>query len=54
MPNDVAEQLTLLHQQFKVDEIIIILPHVFGEDARMELIELIANELIPSCSRDEF
>ena len=37
----------------KVDEIII-LPHVFGEDARMELIELIANELIPSCSRDEF
>ena len=53
MPNDVAEQLTLLHQQFKVDEIII-LPHVFGEDARMELIELIANELIPSCSRDEF
>lgn len=53
MPNDVAEQLTLLHQQFKVDEILI-LPHVFGEDARMELIELIANELIPSCSRDEF
>lgn len=53
MPNDVAEQLTLLHQQFKVDEILI-LPHVFGEDARMELIELIANELITSCSRDEF
>lgn len=42
LPNEVRIKLTQLIETYHVDEIMV-MPHVFGEEARLELIQLIAN-----------
>lgn len=44
LPDDVAQQLSTLHKDYDVDEIMI-LPHVFGEENRLNLIKLVANAI---------
>lgn len=43
-PREVSHQLKDIKESFDVDELMI-LPNVYGEDARLELIELLAHEL---------
>lgn len=43
-PREVSRELLELKHRYGVDELMI-LPHVYGEDARLELIELLAHEL---------
>lgn len=43
-PREVSRELLELKHRYGMDELMI-LPHVYGEDARLELIELLAHEL---------
>ncbi|RIL75498.1 LLM class flavin-dependent oxidoreductase [Staphylococcus devriesei] len=44
LPDEVAQQLSDLQNDYDVDEIMI-LPHVFGEENRLNLIKLVANAI---------
>lgn len=44
LPDDVAQHLSTLQKDYDVDEIMI-LPHVFGEENRLNLIKLVANAI---------
>lgn len=44
LPEDVAQQLSTLQKDYDVDEIMI-LPHIFGEENRLNLVKLVANAI---------